>query len=47
MVRSLIEEDVDVSRSATLGGYGTGRKEEGTSSRSPISARKFEAKEEG
>lgn len=47
MVSSLIEEDVDMSRSATRGGYVTRRKEEGTSSKSLIRARKSKAKEKG
>lgn len=45
MVRSLIEENIDVSRSATLGGYETGSEEEGTSSKPPTSVRKSKIKE--
>lgn len=44
---SLIDEDVNVSRSTTLGGYEKRSEEEGTSSKSPGSFRKSERKEKG
>lgn len=46
-VMSLIDEDVNVSRSTTLGGYEKRSEEEGTSSKSPASFRKSERKEKG
>lgn len=46
-VMSLIDEDVNVSRSTTLGGYEKRSEEEGTSSKSPTSTKKLEAKEDG
>lgn len=45
MVRSLIEEDVDVGSSATLGRYESESKGEETSSRSPTHVKKPEMKE--
>lgn len=45
-VRSLIEGDLDVSRSATLGGYETESEGEGTSSKSSVNAKKLDARDE-
>lgn len=47
VVKNLIEGHVDVSKSAMLGGYKAGSEEEGTSSKSPTSTKKLEAKEDG
>lgn len=47
LVKSMIEEDVDVSKSAILGVYGDETKDERNNSKSPIIARKIEKKEEG
>lgn len=46
-VRSLIEEDIDVSRSAMLGGYERESNGEGTSSKSPANVKKPDARDEG
>lgn len=45
-VRSLIEKDVKVSRSMMLGGYKTESEGEGTSLKSPTSAKRSSAREE-
>lgn len=47
LVKSMIEKDVDVSKSAILGVYGDETKDERNNSKSPIIARKIEKKEEG
>lgn len=47
MVRNLIEEDVGVSKSVALGEYETKIEGEGTSSKSPVGAKKSEAGEGG
>lgn len=47
MVRSLIEEDVNIARSTTLGGYKLESEGEETSSKSPAGSKKLEKKEEG
>lgn len=47
MVRSLIEEDIDIGRSAMLGGYESKSEGKETSSKSPTGSKKPEAKEKG
>lgn len=47
VVRKLIEEDVDMSRSTTLRGYETESKGEGTIFKFPYKVKKSEAREEG